>query len=201
VDPEEFSPSAEPIMESGVPIIFTARRLVRKNGLHVLLRAMKLVLDETEAKLVVAGDGPEWPFLKALARDLRVSEHLTFLGAVRHGVLPRYLTSSTLVVIPSYVEAFSLFMLEAMASGKPVIASSVGGMAEILTHDRTGVLVRPGDHRLLAREILRLLGDHELRATIGAEARRAVLRSYTWDIATQKYIAQFKRALESRGRG
>ena len=196
VDPEKFSPKAEPINDSEVPIVFTARRLVRKNGLHVLLRAMREVLRVREARLVIAGEGPEEAGLRRLVEDLHLTEHVLFVGGVPHDKIPAYMASAAVVVVPSYIEASSLFVLEAMAMEKPVIASHVGGIPEIVTSGKDGVLVEPGDHHLLARKILSLLSDESLRTSLGERARARVLENHTWNMVADRYLSVFRSALE-----
>jgi len=196
VDPKKFSPTVKPIDEPQLPIVFTARRLVKKNGLLVLLRAMREVLSMREARLVIAGEGPEETGLRRLVEDLHLTEYVLFLGGVPHDEIPRYMASAAAVVVPSYIEASSLFVLEAMAMEKPVIASRVGGIPEIVTNGQDGVLVDPGDHQLLAREILSLLSDESLCRSLGGRARMKVLRNHTWDLVAQRYLMVFRSALE-----
>lgn len=196
VDPEKFSPKTNPIDEPEVPVVFTARRLVKKNGLEVLLRAMRNVLRVRKARLVIAGEGPEEARLRRLAEDLQISRHAVFLGGVPHDEIPKHMASAAIVVVPSYIEASSLFVLEAMAMEKPVIASRVGGIPEIVASGQDGVLVDPGDHKLLAREILNMLSDESLCSSLGKRARVRVLRNHTWDMVAERYLPVFRSALE-----
>jgi len=196
VDPKKFSPAVEASCDSDIPVIFTARRLVRKNGLHVLLRAVREVLRVRNVRLAIAGEGPEEARLRRLAEGLHLTKHVLFLGAIPHDEIPKYMSSAAVVVVPSYIEASSLFVLEAMAMEKSVIASRVGGIPEIITSGCDGVLVNPGDHRSLAHAILELLSDEKLARSLGERARKRVLRNHTWDMVTERYLSVFRSALQ-----
>jgi glycosyltransferase involved in cell wall biosynthesis len=138
--------------EASGRIIFTARRLVRKNGLEYLLKALAY-LDGLDFHLFIAGDGPERERLEALARTLGLEEKVTFLGLLRHSEIPEYLAKASIAVIPSLVEATSLFMLEALAMGRVVIAARSEGLTEVIS-DENGMLVEPMDEEALAEAIL-----------------------------------------------
>ena len=90
------------------------------------------------------------------------------------------------------MDAFTLSVLEAMASGVPVIASAVGGTQEIVAHEETGLLFQPGDAGSLAGEIIRLLGDEELRLRLRKRAILAVQGRYSWDTLTQEPWRQYQ---------
>jgi glycosyltransferase involved in cell wall biosynthesis len=134
-NPEVFNPDVTPAeFGKNGPIIFTARRLVRKNGLEHLIEAVSYVLKEKECHLLIAGGGPEKARLKSRAERLGIFKHVTFLGMLPHEQIPPYLSLADIAVIPSIIEASSLFVLEAMAMGKPVIASNAGGIPDILIY-------------------------------------------------------------------
>ncbi len=194
VDPEVFSPEVEPAEAHELPVVFTARRLVRKTGVDVLLRAAVRVLEERECLFVVAGDGPERGALERMARELGVHGSFRFLGAVPHGELPGYLAMADVVAVPSIIEATSLFVLEAMAMQKPVVATRVGGIPEVLS-EREGVLVEAGDHEGLARALVTLLEDESLRAELGRRARERVLREFTWRRVARRTEREYLRLL------
>jgi glycosyltransferase involved in cell wall biosynthesis len=173
------------------PIIFTARRLVRKNGLEFLLEAMALVLKEKKCSLLIAGGGPEKERLASLAKRLGISENVAFLGMLPHGQIPSYLALADIVVVPSLIEASSLFVLEAMTMGKPVIATKAGDIPEIM--NGSGVLVEPSDAEGLAEKIL-FLFDKKERDELGENAQRAAM-SFTWAEAAKKTEREYLRIL------
>ncbi len=192
-DIEMFNPDVVPVKFSKkCPIIFTARRLVRKNGLEHLIKAFSLVLKEKEGHLLIAGRGPEKVKLESLAGRLGISEHVTFLGMLPHEQIPQYLALADIVVIPSLIEASSLFALEAMAMGKPIIASRTGGIPEIMKND-SGALVSPANSEELAQKILQLY-DKEEREKMGMNAYRHSMK-FSWQNVARETEKEYLRIL------
>ena len=173
VDTSAFHPGIIANFHSSVPVILTARRLVRKNGLEYLIRSMGLLKEE--CKLLILGDGPERQNLEFLAKN--TSRNIEFLGSVSYEDMPFYLAGADIAIVPSIMEASSLFMLEAMAMGKPVIASAVGGLPETLGD--AGILVPSMSPVSLACEIEELLHDPEKRKKLGNKARKRVEERFT----------------------
>ncbi|MGZ4907499.1 MAG: glycosyltransferase family 4 protein [Halobacteriota archaeon] len=191
-DPQVFNPRAVPSdVLPDKPILFTARRLVEKNGLEYLILAMPGIIASHDAQLVIAGDGPHRPYLERLVARLNLEEHVSFIGAVPHSKLPGFIIASDIIVIPSLMEASSLFLIEAMACKRPVVATNVGGIPEILSTD-CGVLVNTRDPGALAHGIEQLLSDQRLQNELATNAYRAVKESLTWDniarITEQAYL-------------
>ncbi len=180
-DPDTFYPNATPSDTlPDKPIIFTARRLVEKNGLEYLILAVPDIIASYDAQLVIAGEGPYRPYLEKLVTRLDLEEDVSFIGAVPHSELSGFLVASDIIVIPSLMEASSLFLIEAMACKRPVVATNVGGIPEIL-NTNCGVLVRARDRWTLAQGIKQLLSDHYLQKKLATNAYRAVKESLTWD--------------------
>ncbi len=135
-----------------------------------------------DAEFLIVGEaGPDdEAYLKELresANRLRLSDHLRFTGYVEN--LPALLAAFDVIAAPSDNEAFSLALAEAMASGLPVVATRVGGMAEIVEDGVTGLLIERDDLRSLVSTISRLLGDKPLREKIGAAARASVIERFS----------------------
>ncbi len=173
VDASVFHPGVECSILCPLPIILTARRLVRKNGIEYLIKAMEYIKDQ--CKLLIIGDGPERQKLEILAKR---AGNIEFMGAVPHEKMPSCIAGADIAVVPSIIEASSLFMLEAMAMGKPVVASAVGGLPEILGD--SGILVTPMHPRSLVNAIMELLHDPVKRRRLGSSARRRVEENFTW---------------------
>ncbi len=193
VNLNHFHPGTEPIeQDHSLPVLLTARRLVKKNGLEYLLRTMKRVLREERCKLIIAGDGPERPRLESLSADIGVSEHVEFVGAVPHSLMPKYLAAADIAVLPSLIEATSLFALEAMAMAKPVVATNVGGLPEIL--DNAALLVESRNERELGDAIIQLLRDTEGRDKMGKNGRRFA-EKHSWKTVAEQTDAEYRRAL------
>lgn len=173
VDTSIFHPEVTPNLSCPLPVILTARRLVKKNGIEYLIKAMEDLKDQ--CRLFIIGDGPERQRLEFLAKK---TGNIEFLGEVPHGKMPSYIASADIAVVPSIIEASSLFMLEAMAMGKPVVASAVGGLPETLGD--SGILVPPMDTKSIASAISDLLHDLEKQRRLGSSARKRVEMEYTW---------------------
>jgi len=154
--------------------ILSLGRLVRLKGLDVLIRAMK----HTRCQLNICGEGPERKRLEGLSHRLGLTDRIDFLGWVSEAEKHRLLSECRMFVIPSLHEAYGMVAAEAMAYGKPVIASDTGGLPEVVGD--AGVLVPTGDVEGLARAINALDGDQEGRDRLGRAARER-MRAFTWD--------------------
>jgi glycosyltransferase involved in cell wall biosynthesis len=156
-------------------------------GLDVLLEALLLVRERCQVKLIVVGEGPMKPFYEDLARRQGLQNSVVFAGRVDDSTLPLYYAASDILVLPSKdsSEGFGLVLLEAMASGKAVIGSRVGGVVEVITDGENGVLVNPNDAESLSIQIVSLLGDDELRARIGSNGR-AFAESHDWSAVARR---------------
>ncbi|MFJ9047199.1 glycosyltransferase [Streptomyces sp. NPDC102347] len=160
-------------------------RLVPRKGAAVSVAALAR-LPETE--LLVAGgppaerldDDPEVRRLRAVARDAGVADRVRLLGGVDAERVPALLRSADVVVCPADYEPFGIVPLEAMACGRPVVASAVGGQLDTVADPGTGRLVPPGDPEALARAVAGLLADPAAREARGATGRRRVLSRYGW---------------------
>lgn len=164
--------------EHGRTALFIGR-LVKIKGLDVLLRAAKIAGD---VRVVVAGDGPQRAELEDLARSLSVRAE--FLGRVGRQQKRELLSSCDLVVIPSRRlngrdEGLPTVCLEAMAAGRPIIASRAGGLPEVIADGQNGLLFEPGDHIELAEKLNLVLADRDLRRRLSEGARQAA-ESYYW---------------------
>ena len=155
--PERVGPPAEP------PEVLYAGRLSAEKGVLELLEAADGL------PLTVAGDGP--------LRD-RVPGAL---GFVPHGQLAGLYERAAVVACPSRREGFGVVCAEAMAHGRPVVASAVGGLLDLVADGETGLLVPPRDPRALRGALDRLLGDGDLRRELGAAARERIRRRFAWD--------------------
>lgn len=156
------------------PLILTAARLDPQKGHPFLLEALVQVPD---AVLALAGDGPERERLERLAADLGVAERVRFLG--RRDDVPELLAACDVFALPSLYEGSSLAVLEAMAAGRPIVSSAIGGTDELIEDGVCGLLVAPRDSAALAAALRRLLDDSPLRERFAAAARARVERDLT----------------------
>jgi D-inositol-3-phosphate glycosyltransferase len=129
---------------------------------------------------VVAGDGP--------LRD-RVPGAL---GFIPHRELERLYERAAVVACPSYREGFGVVCAEAMAHGRPVVASAVGGLLDLVVDGETGILVPPGDVEALREAFRRLLADQKLRRRLGEAARRRARERFSWESVTEATLAAYE---------
>jgi len=161
------------------PMIFTLRFHIAKNGIEYLIRAIPPVLREVpEAVVVIGGDGPLRVYHEALANKLGVSQHTLFVGRIPQEELPYYYAACDVFIIPSIIEAFGLVTIEAMACGKPVIGTNVGGIPDVITNGVNGIMVRPKDPQEIAEKLITLLRSSELRRELGLRGRKIVERKF-----------------------
>lgn len=197
VETETFkpTPSSAPI-PSGRKRLIVPRRLVPKNGVEFLVRAMPLIVAQADVDAILIGDGPERTKLEALATDLGVGEHVQFLGMRPHEEMPGLLSSGDLAVFPSLMEATSVGALESMACGLPVAASEVGGLPEIVD-DSVGGLFPAGDPEALARQVLALLANPGLSER-GTAARERVVKRWSNDRLVERHLELYRQLREAR---
>ena len=173
-------------------------RLVERKGVHVLLRALARLPDDSPVRLVVCGDGPERPRLEALARELGVLGRVELAGRVSDERLRTEYAEADAFVLPAIVDArgdtegLGVVLLEAMNSRVPVVASDAGGITDIVEHERTGLLVPPGDEGALAAALARLAGDPALARALGEAGYRRLTERFTWDAIVSKWIAIYR---------
>ncbi|TMC60732.1 MAG: glycosyltransferase family 4 protein [Chloroflexi bacterium] len=152
-------------MEPGAQIVGVVARLEPEKGHPTLLEAWPQVLRKVpDAYLLVVGEGSKRSELEQQARDLRIAHRVVFTG--RRDDVPAVTAALDVAVLPSYREAQGLTILEAMALSRPVVASNVGGIPEVIEDGVTGLLVPPHDAEALAAAIVRLLTDHAWADTI-----------------------------------
>jgi len=200
VDLERFSAASPTLRQElgmgGVLVGVVGRLVADKGGENLLLAAQNLP-PSLDARFVFVGDGPcraEW---EALAAQLGIAHRVVFAGA--RGDMPEVYASLDLVVLPSLVEALPMCLLEAMAAGRPVIATRVGMVPHVVLHERTGLLVDPGDPTALAGSIERLLRDRELAARLGAAGRERASEEFSAEVMAKQYLELYSQVLSERG--
>ncbi len=189
-----------PKRRSRTPTVLFVGGLEPRKGLEYLLHAMEFVLDEVPgARLIaVAKTGfrgtDEWSWFETLADRLGIKDHMVFRESVSQKTLLGLYSEADIVVLPSKTEGWGLSLMEAMACGKPVVASKAGGIPELVRDGVDGILVRPGDVRCLADALVKLLSDQKLRVTMGKAGKERV-KEYSWDSTTNVVLEAYRRAL------
>jgi len=202
VDTEKFFP-AECGNRGGAeatsrPTILAARHAVPKNGLEYLIYAARLVADRVpNVVFMICGKGgnsyEHW--LKTLVQNLELEQHVMFAGWIPRDRIASYFRSCDVSVIPSVMEAAGNVILEAMACGKPVIGSRVGGIPEYLDDGVTGFLVEPRNPAALADRILTLIGDKDLARRMGMAGRARVVREFRYDVMIARIVGFYEALL------
>jgi colanic acid/amylovoran biosynthesis glycosyltransferase len=174
-------------------------RLVEKKGVDVLIAALGVLAERSvRPSVVVVGDGPERVHLEDRADRVGVRQQLHFLGAQPHAQALATIRSARVVCLPSRMagdgdmDGVPISLMEAMAHGKPVVASAISGIPE-LVDDSCGRLVPPDDPAALAAALDTLLADEELRRRLGAAARTRVATSYSLDGEVRRLLATLSR--------
>ena len=179
-------------------IVLFLGRLVREKGAHVLLEAVPEILAAYPfAKFVFTGEGPMRPSLEDRARRLGVDRNVYLTGFVSDEDRNRLLGSAAVAVFPSLYEPFGIVALEAMAAGTPVVASAVGGLADIVRHEQNGLTALNGDAHSFAVQIGRLLRDDELAKRV-ADTAKAEVEHYNWGNIAKSTIAVYGRVLSEQ---
>lgn len=162
------------------PVIGTVARLEPAKGIKYLLDAAAIIDKEYPwVYFVIVGDGPERNFLQQYAISLGIERRVFFFG-FRNDV-PSLLPLFDIAVIPSVQEGLSIFCLEALAAGCPVVASDVGGLAEIIIPYKNGLLVPPKNPRALADALVELLKNRTWAAALGRQGREMVEQKFTYE--------------------
>ena len=191
VNLELFTPADEPSTD---PHIVVTRNLEPIYDIETALRALAIVRQTIPSvRMTVAGIGPTLAGLQALARELRLEESVSFIGRVENTELPALYRSARVSLNPSLVDNTPISVLEALASGVPVVSTSVGGVPFLVEHDRTALLVPPGDPPAMAEAILRILESPELGRRLAASGRVESLR-YTWAEARGRILTVYDHA-------
>jgi glycosyltransferase involved in cell wall biosynthesis len=173
-----------------VPIVVFVGRMRPVKGVDVLVRAWKEVQVRNRARLVLAGDGPIVPDIKKLASDSGVADSIEFLGEI--STVPDLLRRSDIYVQPSYQEGMPNSVLEAMATGLPIVATKISGNEDLVEDGRNGLLVPPGDATALARAIERLLVDPLEARRMGDRSRAIVSEQYGLPVVVSKLVRTYQ---------
>jgi glycosyltransferase involved in cell wall biosynthesis len=197
-------------------------RISPEKGLHILLDAFKLVIKEyPQVLLKIVGPNKPTPteFIATLSdeptvADLatftpekyyshlqnklspQIAKQISFVGSIKHSQLVNLYQQADILINPSLSESFGMSLIEAMATGVPVIASKVGGMTGIVEVGKTGLLFKSGDAKALAEAIMLLLQNQQLRLSMGEASRQRVLNYFSWDKVTESLLVNYYRILE-----
>jgi glycogen(starch) synthase len=173
-------------------------RLVEQKGIDVLLNAMTIVIKKhPSARLVIAGDGPKRAELGEQVKRLRLTTCVEFVGWVAPQQVPALISSATMVIIPSRWEGCPNVALQAGSMGRPVVGSRVGGLAEIIDHEQTGVLVESEDSNGLAQAIIGLIRNPKTTIRMGQAAHAKIQNAFSWGRYVDDYAGLYRKLIKS----
>lgn len=198
-DPSQVSMTRREIgLNDGDIFLLSVGRLVYQKGHEFLISATARVLQRyPHAKAVICGDGNLHQALEAQIARLRLGESVLLLG--NRTDIDRYLSSANIFVLPSRWEGLPVSLLEAMGMGLPVVATRVEGVEEVVQHGVQGLLVPPEDSDALAASLEELIGQPDLRNSMGMAARHRIEECYTADIMCEKYLHLMLQLMASHG--
>jgi len=199
IDIQRFNPDLdgsnirENLGIEGCTVIFTLRSHNPKYGLEYLIRAAPMLIKERgNIVFVIGGDGSLRSFHEQLAANLGVKEKIIFTGRIPAKDVPHYYASSDMTVVPSLQEAFGLVVSEAMACGKPVIGTNVGGIRDQIIDGHNGFLVQPRNPEEIAEKILWLIDNPKEANRMGVNGRKIVEEKFNIDKRTDKIIQLYE---------
>jgi glycosyltransferase involved in cell wall biosynthesis len=208
IDLEYFTPAPTPGVAplppdlgiSGVPVVTVLAALRDFKGINHAIDAWPAVLDrQPTARLLLVGSGEQETALRAQVTRLKLTDSVVFAGM--RSDIPAVLRGSDLVLLPSiYGENLPTVLMEAGGCGRPVVASDVGGIGDIVANGETGLLVPPGDAPAIATAVLHLLDDADLRNQMGGAGRRRMERLFDARLWAGSLRAVYQKAIDARGR-
>ena len=191
VDTEVFKPARLAEQREECEILY-AGSLYPLKGVHDLIRGIANVRKHgLKANLTVVGEGQQKEALTTLTRVLGIEEYVKFEGFVPYSNMPQYYRRSDIFCFPTLGEPFGKAIIEAMACGKPVIATNAGGPAEIIRDKVDGILVPPSNPEAIAQQITRLIEDKNERRRLGERARETAVNRFSWSEKWPKNIINY----------
>ncbi len=199
IDPARFAearqgPGARRWARPGEKIVVHISNFRPVKRVPDVIEVFRRVLEKVKARLLLVGDGPDRVKAELMCREQGTCHAITFLGSLP--LIEEVLVGADLFLLPSESESFGLAALEAMACHVPVVATSVGGLPEVVAHGETGFLHPVGDVDAMADSAIRLLADDDLRGRFGRAARRRAVEQFDQDRIVGRYREIYQRALD-----
>ena len=181
----------------GEKLILCVGRLVPQKGIEYFIRAIPTIVKRyPEAKFIVVGEGWSRDILEAEARASGHVKKIRFTGFASDKEVIEIMTSADVLVVPSIYEPFGIVALEGMATGVPVVASQVGGLAEVIDHDHTGLFVYPRSPDSIAWAVERILSDPDHAKWLTENAKEKLHKAYSWEAVAMKTVEVYRKVVE-----
>lgn len=182
-------------------ILFAASRLYEEKGMHILIGAINKVVKKgiTNIKLIIAGEGPQKKELEQMSDIYNIRKYVEFIGQISHDKIKEFYVNCDIILFPSiYTEPLGRVAIEAGIVGKPIIATNIGGIPEIVDDKITGLLVPPRDIENLSDAIIELVNNKDLRERLGKNARVKITRKFEPGHIVNQHIQLYKELVENR---
>jgi glycosyltransferase involved in cell wall biosynthesis len=179
-------------------IIGYVGRLSEEKGILNLIKAYPLVLEKSRTTLIVCGEGNLTNQIEKLVKIEGIEDYVKLMGWIPHQDLPKYLNEMRILVLPSFTEGLPNIILEAMACGTPVLATSVGAIPDMIKDGETGFLLRSNDPKYIAERIIELLNKPELLEKVSVNAYNFVRENFSYEKTLESW-RRILNKLESKG--
>jgi glycosyltransferase involved in cell wall biosynthesis len=192
----------KPFKNTELKTVLFVGRLIAWKGISNLIKAIKIVQSKNcHVELIIIGEGPKRFELEKLANELSISSNTHFYGNINREKLYQSYKSADVLVLPSTIvdgqtEGLGVVLLEAMASGTPVIGSNTGGIPDIIEDGVNGLLVTPGDPQALADAIIRILENPDLAERFRKAGQETVRDRFSWDVITDQFVEVYQEILK-----
>jgi glycosyltransferase involved in cell wall biosynthesis len=208
--PVDIIPFGATVSESTVPAATSATaekhilfvgRLVERKGVRYLIEAAGKLVSQYPIVIDIVGTGPELPALQRLTAELGLSEIVRFHGQVSSAELQQHYARADIFVLPAVIdskgdtEGLGVVLIEAMTFQKPVVASAVGGITDLVHHEKTGLAVPPADSQALAAAIARLLDNPELARILARQGYEHIQQNYSWSAIIDRLTRLYQELL------
>jgi len=202
IDTEVFYPhKTKTIFSNDELVIGSVKTLETNYGIEYLINAFHIIKQnnpEKKFKLLIVGKGSQKPYLEELSNKLGLQNEIVFTGFVKYDEIQVYQNMIDIAVIPSINESFGVSALEASACGKPVVASNVGGLKEVVDNGETGFLVEKQNSEAIAEALQILINNNALRNLLGENGRNKVISEFNQKDCVQNMISIYKNTVNVR---
>ncbi len=180
----------------GEKLVLCVGRLVPQKGIEYFISAIPSIAQRyPEAKFVIVGEGWSRDYLEGIARSTGHTRRILFTGFISDSEVIALMASADVLVIPSIYEPFGIVALEGMATGVPVVASRVGGLAEVIEHDRTGIFVYPRNPGSIAWGVDQILSNPSHAEWLTQNARERLHKTYSWEAVAMKTVEVYEKVV------
>lgn len=195
IDTQNYFPNTATRREGEFIITPGASRVTARKGIKYIIEAVgKLSAQYPNITLKIMGDGDEKYNLQNLAKELKIEEKVEFLGRIPHKETPKYYQEASVFVLPSFNEGMSNAMLEALATGLPIISTNTGGAKELVKDGINGFIVEKENEEDIAKKIIILIENPDFREKMGRESRK-IAETMSWKKVAGKYLEVYNKII------